>query len=552
MNKRAAEEQCSGDGEITSDSGNEATEAKLSNLLEKYRAAIMAADRAYFRCRVLVDEAGEPEDYLFLETNPRFEEFTGLRDATGKTARELVPDVEQHWIDIYGEVALTGKTVRLREGSEALGRWWEVQAFRVGEPQEREVVAFFTDVTERLRAQEERSSLAEALEAERERLMRVFEKAPAAIATLSGPEHRFQMANPLYRQLVGHRELLGRTVREALPDVADQGFFELLDKVYETGEPYIGKAIRILLQAEPGGEKVERYVDFVYQPLTEPDGSITGIFAHAVDVTEHRRALEELAKAHDEMERRVEERTADLKSVNSELMQLNKELESFTYSVSHDLRAPLRGIDGFTQVLLEDYHDDLDTTAQDYLERVRAGASRIGGIIDSLLDLSRLNRSEVKRVPLDLSRKARETIERLRLEEPDRDVDVRIQPELKASGDSEMMRLVLDNLLGNAWKFTRRTSDARIEFGAEEVDGELRYFVRDNGAGFEQQFEEKLFQPFQRLHAEAQFEGTGIGLATVQRVIQRHGGSLWAEGRPGEGAVFYFTLNRRREASRPG
>ncbi|HEX7003514.1 MAG TPA: ATP-binding protein [Trueperaceae bacterium] len=516
--------------------------AERPDLLEIYRQVLTECDMAFFRCRVLLDDEGRPVDYLFLETNPRFEEFTGLANADGKTGLELVPDLESHWIELYGRVALTGGPVRLQEGSAAVDRWWEVHAFRVGEPEDLEVAAFFRDLTESHKAEKEKRELARALETERARLMRVFDKAPAAIATLSGPEHRFEMANPIYRQLVGHRELLGKTAREAFPELADEGFFELLDNVYASGEAYVGRGIRVPLQPEPDAEPVERYLDFVYTPLFGPNEEVTGIFAHAVDVTEHKLALKELARAHDETERRVEERTRRLSSLNAELMRLNDELESFTYSVSHDLRAPLRGIDGFTQVLQEDYGHQLDETALSYLERVRAGASRIGSIIDSLLSLSRLQRSELKRVPLNLTRKARETIERLRQEEPDRVVDVRIEPGVTASGDSDMLRVVLENLLGNAWKFTRKAHEPTIEFGVEEVDGQHRYFVRDTGAGFEGQFAHKLFLPFQRLHAQHEFEGTGIGLATVQRVIERHGGKIWAEGEPGKGAAFYFTL----------
>ena len=511
-------------------------------LLEKYREVLAQCNQGYFRCRVLLDEDGRPADYLILETNPLFKEFTGLAGAAGRTALELVPNLEPHWVEIYGRVALTGEAVRLCESSEALGRSFEFHAFRVGRPEELEVAVFFSDQSARHEAEKERGQLARALEAERERLQHVFETAPAAITVLSGPEHRFEMANPLYRQLVGHRELVGKTVREAFPDLKDQGFFELLDEVYRTGEPYIGSGIKVRLQPEPGAPLVERYLDFVYQPLFDPDGEVTGIFAHAVDVTEHKLALEELAGVHEETERKVQERTARLSTLNDELRQVNEELESFTYSVSHDLRAPLRGIDGFTQVLLEDYGADLDRTALDYLERIRTGASRIGRIIDSLLNLSRLQRSDVKRTPLDLSRKALDTVERLRQLEPDRDVDVHIEPGVRAMGDSEMLRVVLDNLLGNAWKFTRRADGAIIEFGVEEAEGERRYFVRDNGAGFEQEYADKLFLPFQRLHAAQDFEGTGIGLATVQRIITRHGGRIWADGTPGEGATFYFTL----------
>ncbi len=219
------------------------------------------------------------------------------------------------------------------------------------------------------------------------------------------------------------------------------------------------------------------------------------------------------------------------------------ELESFSYSVSHDLRAPLRGIDGFSQALLEDYSDKLDEEGKQHLVRVRAGAQRMGELIDDLLKLSRVNRSELRHTKVDLSRIAREVVTELRQPEADRQVEVIIKEELTADGDPQLLKVAMENLLGNAWKFTSRQPQARIEFGRSEVNGRSTFFVRDNGAGFDMSYANKLFGAFQRLHSMAEFPGTGIGLATVQRVIHRHGGEVWAEGAVGQGAAFFFTLS---------
>jgi signal transduction histidine kinase len=242
------------------------------------------------------------------------------------------------------------------------------------------------------------------------------------------------------------------------------------------------------------------------------------------DVSESRRAEKDLA-----------ERSAQLESAN-------RELEAFAYSVSHDLRAPLRAIDGFSQVLLEDCGERLDETGRDALGRVRAATARMANLIDDLLRLSRVSRAELRQEDIDLSEMARGVVSELSLGEPGRHVEVHVAEGVTAEGDPELMRLVLENLLGNAFKFTSKRAEARVDFGVERLDGVPVYFVRDNGVGFDMAYADKLFGAFQRLHAGAEFPGTGIGLATVQRVVHRHGGRIWAQAAQGEGATFRFTL----------
>ena len=227
---------------------------------------------------------------------------------------------------------------------------------------------------------------------------------------------------------------------------------------------------------------------------------------------------------------------------NAQLETANKELDAFSYSVSHDLRAPLRGIDGFSQALLEDYNDKLDSTGQDYLQRVRLAAQRMSVLIDDLLNLSRVTRSEIRREKLNLSAIVRSAADELQRVAPERDVKFVIAEGLTADGDSRLLRVAIENLLGNAWKYTSAHSSARIEFGFHQNNGQSAYFVRDDGAGFDPRYSERLFGAFQRLHAVTEFPGTGIGLATVQRIIRRHGGEIWAEGAVEKGATFYFTL----------
>jgi light-regulated signal transduction histidine kinase (bacteriophytochrome) len=221
---------------------------------------------------------------------------------------------------------------------------------------------------------------------------------------------------------------------------------------------------------------------------------------------------------------------------------LNRELEAFSYSVSHDLRAPLRSIDGFAQALREDWGDRLDETAQDHLSRVRNAAQRMGRLIDDLLKLSRLTRAQVQRSDVDLSALAHDVARDLQERNPTRAVAWEIAPGLSARCDPSLARIMLENLLGNAWKFTAKTAGARIEFSAAEETTPTLFVVRDNGAGFDMKYADKLFAPFQRLHGEREFPGTGIGLATVQRIIRKHGGHVETQAEVGRGASFYFTL----------
>lgn len=240
----------------------------------------------------------------------------------------------------------------------------------------------------------------------------------------------------------------------------------------------------------------------------------------------------------------VERKKADdeIKKYNIELTALNKELEAFSYSASHDLRAPLRGIDGFSQALLEDYSDKLDERGKDYLRRVRSATQRMGELIDALLSLSRMTRQEMHLQMVDLSDAVQRIATELQKKQAERRVDWIIAEGVTAEGDSRLLNVVMENLLRNAWKYASKCPRARIEFGTTQAAGETAYFVKDNGAGFDMAYKDKLFSPFQRLHAGSEFHGSGIGLATVQRIIHRHGGRVWAEGEVDRGAIFYFTL----------
>ncbi|MFN3984177.1 MAG: sensor histidine kinase [Rhodocyclaceae bacterium] len=254
------------------------------------------------------------------------------------------------------------------------------------------------------------------------------------------------------------------------------------------------------------------------------------------DISTRKIAEMTLRNINQELEARVRMRTAELEASN-------RELEAFSYSVSHDLRAPLRSIDGFARILEEDLGERLDAASRDHLERIRAAASRMSYLSDKLIELARFTRHSLRRESVDLSEMAEQILDDLRTEQPERKVEIELTSDLVAIADKALVHVVLDNLLRNAWKFTSRRDVARISFSASLTDGERVFCVADNGAGFDMAFAANLFRPFYRLHDESEFTGSGIGLANVQRIIQRHGGRIWAESSPEQGAHFYFTLS---------
>jgi len=266
------------------------------------------------------------------------------------------------------------------------------------------------------------------------------------------------------------------------------------------------------------------WANVVMTALRDESGSLRGFGKVTRDISERKRAEQEILQ-----------RSAELEAAN-------RELEAFSYSVSHDLRSPLRAIDGFSQALLEDHAAQLDNDGKNYFQRIRAATQRMGELIDDLLGLSRVTRAEIHRERIDLSSLAEEVAADLRNSQPERDVEFRIGQGLQAEGDSRLIRVALQNLIGNSWKFTSKRPDAQIEFGLIRSNGRRAYFVRDNGAGFDQAYADRLFGAFQRLHGMNEFPGTGIGLATVQRIVHRHGGKVWAEGVVDQGATVYFTL----------
>ncbi len=394
------------------------------------------------------------------------------------------------------------------------------------------VSAAIRDVTERQRVEE-------AVRKRERQLASIYDTVADVIFQLEveeGGGYRFISVNSAFHRVTGLPldVVVGKRVADVVPEPG-------LTLVLEHYEQAIRER-RIVRWEETSEYPTGRLTGEVsVAPVFDDAGKCTHLIGAVHDITVRKRLDDELRALNADLERRVRERTAQLE-------EKSQELEAFSYSVAHDLRAPLRSIDGFSQALLEDNADKLDDEGRKHLRFVRESAQHMARLIDDLLELSRVTRSELQREAVDLSALAQATVARLRRYQPDRRVEVVIQEGLQGEGDHRLLTVAFGNLFGNAWKFTAKRDGARIEFGATSSGGRLVYFIRDNGVGFDMAYGGKLFGVFQRLHAVTDFEGSGVGLATVQRIISRHGGRVWAEGQVNRGATFHFTLNEKEFA----
>jgi PAS domain S-box-containing protein len=384
-----------------------------------------------------------------------------------------------------------------------------------------------------------------ALRESEERLRALFDNALVGISDME-PSGEIVRANPCFCQITGYTADELRSLRlEDIVHPDDVGtdlanFQRLLSgeiDTYSMEKRYLQK----------GGGVVWAEVDRAV--VRDPDGTPLLVVGAVRDVTAQRHAESEVRTLNAELEARVEQRTAELELANKNLERANNNLEAFTYSVSHDLRAPLRALSGFSEALLEEYSDLLDETGRGYALRIQAASERMGTLVNDLLHLSRVSRAEMNLRPVDLSADVAAIAAELQSREPGRRVSVTVQDGVWVTADHALIRTVVQNLIENAWKFTSRRDQALIEFATTTAgDAEVCCFVRDNGAGFDPAYAGKLFQPFQRLHSASEFPGTGIGLASIQRIVERHGGRTWAEGVVDGGATFYFTLGATNPA----
>ncbi len=387
------------------------------------------------------------------------------------------------------------------------------------------------DVTERIKAEEEIRRLnvelerrvverTDQFEAVTEELQAIFSALPDLFFRLDHDGTILDYKARAFADLYAPpQEFLGKRMQDVMPSDVSRLFQEALERLRATNSL---TCIEYALTMPQGEEHYEARL----LPIFE-----TQIIAIVRTITERKQAEEEIRQLNVDLQRRAHELEA-----------ANKELESFSYSVSHDLRAPLRHVDGFSKALLEDFGERLDDDGKMYVQRLRAAAQGMGQLIDDMLKLANVTSCELSRQKVNLSRIAQIIALELKQTQPEREVTFSIADNVTAFGDARLLRVVLANLLGNAWKYTGKRDEATIEFGVTEAGGAMAYFVRDNGAGFDVTYADKLFGAFQRLHTSEEFEGSGVGLATVQRIVRRHGGNVWAEGEVGKGATFYFTL----------
>jgi len=510
--------------------------AALHESREQYRVLFDEMLMGFALFEPIYDETGKPCDFRYLEVNQAHETHCGLgRDRViGKTIREVLPTLEPVWIETYGKLAITGESIHFDSYAESIGRWLELTVFRTCKNQ---VAVTFAGITNRKRAEES------SRESE-ERFQKVMENMTEGLV-LSDLEGRLLYWNRVALEMHGFGS--AEDLRRPLSEVVQR--FELstqdgavipidqwpMPRIYR-GDHLCDYQLRVR-RLDVDWERV-----FSYSGTTFLDSAGKRVaFVTISDITERKRAEEEIRKLNDELEQRIQRRTAELQAAN-------KELEAFTYSVSHDLRAPLRHIGGFSKMLVEEFGSTLDPTAQHYLERIQSGTQKMGVLVDELLNLARVGRHALNLQPTRLNAIVAEVVAILQPDSEGRQVEWIIADLPAVECDPVLVKQVFQNLLANALKFTRPRAHAVVEVSHKEDDGQLVFMVRDNGIGFSMKYVDQLFGVFQRLHRSEDFEGTGIGLATVQRIVQRHGGRAWAEAESDKGAAFHFTLGAGKQA----
>jgi hypothetical protein len=643
---------------------------KIQESEAKYRSLFESMDQGFCVLEMIFDEEGQPMDYRFLEYNPVFEQQTGLQDAIGKTAGELVPNLESHWLQRYGKVATSGQSIRFTEGSEAMGRWFEVFAYRTGEAESKRVALLFRDITEQKKADEtiresesrfrdladnspmfvfileadaqapvsywnktwlqytgqtkaeaigrawngiihpddipvvmehytpaflnqkpyfipsirvkrhdgeyrwysfkgnprylstgqfngyigvgfdvhEQKLAEEALRQSESKLRSMILHAPVAMCIFRGKDHVVEIANDSMLEIWGKKreEVIGRPTFEANPEGRGQGFEEILETIYRTGQPYSIQEIPLTLVRH--GKEELLYTNLSYDPIKEPDGSVSGILVVGIEVTHQ-------VLARQKIEEVVALRTAELAQTNEELRRSNQNLEEFAYAASHDLKEPMRKIHLFSDRLKDRLKENLTTEDKGLFDRIINSTHRMSTLIDDLLMYSHVSRGIEIKESIDLNQKVKAVLEDLELEIEEKRAKVLVDVLPTIKGHRRQLQQLFQNLISNAIKYNKPGINPEVRITCRKVaenevlpfatqkakDHYYLFEVSDNGIGFDQGDAERIFNVFTRLHGNAEYKGTGVGLSIARKVAENHGGYIWAESKE-EGATFKVLL----------
>jgi PAS domain S-box-containing protein len=533
--------------DITGRKHAEAERERLLNEAEaseaRYRMLFDTIDVGFCVVEVIFDAEERPVDYRFLEANPAFGGQTGLVDAVGHTARELLPTLEAHWFETYGRVAATGEPVRFQNGSEPMGRWFDVYAFRVGAPEERRVAILFTDATAAHVAGRERERLLAELGAERELLRSVILHMPAPLALLVGPEHRFDIVNAAYRRVSGGgRDVTGLTPPEAFPELEGQGIYELFDRVYHTGEPWSGPETPVRFDRDGDGVQ-DTWFDLRFEPVRDADGRVVAILNFAVDVTAQVRARRQVERLLAESEHA----RADAEAARSEAEAANRAKSEFLAVMSHELRTPLNAIGGYAELIEMGIRGPVTAQQQEDLRRIQTSQRHLLGLINEVLNYARLETGTVHFDVADVPVREAVVGAELLVAPQARSKGLTLSvtdcpPGLEVRADAEKLRQIVVNLLSNAVKFT--DPGGHVEVSCDRDDARVRVRVRDTGIGIPADKIAAIFDPFVQVRADLArpHEGTGLGLAISRDLARGMGGDLAAESTPGVGSTFTLTL----------